>query len=91
MVSKARLVITAVVVVGRRPGEVARAYGVSRSWVYELLARHRAEGDVAFEPRFHATTGELLRHLTLDTTRNYQPTGRPPGPPPRKPQQPDPS
>ena len=32
----------------------------------------------------HATTGELLRHLTLDPTRNYQPTGRPPGQPPRK-------
>lgn len=29
-------------------------------------------------------TGELLRHLTLDPTRNYQPTGRPPGPPPKK-------
>jgi transposase InsO family protein len=28
-------------------------------------------------------TGELLRHLTLDTTRDYQPTGRPPGPPPK--------
>ena len=29
------------------------------------------------------TTGELLRHLTLDPTRDYQPTGRPPGPTPR--------
>lgn len=29
------------------------------------------------------TTGELLRQLTLDPTRDYQPTGRPPGPPPR--------
>ena len=38
----------------------------------------------------HATTGELLRHLTLDPTRNYQPTGKPPGTPPRRPQQPDP-
>lgn len=27
-------------------------------------------------------TGELLRHLTLDPTRDYQPTGRPPGPRP---------
>lgn len=26
-------------------------------------------------------TGELLRALTLDPTRDYQPTGRPPGPP----------
>jgi hypothetical protein len=27
-----------------------------------------------------AATGELLRQLTLDPDRNYQPTGRPPGP-----------
>jgi transposase InsO family protein len=32
----------------------------------------------------HAATGELLRDLTLDPTRDYQPTGRPPGPAPRK-------
>ena len=28
----------------------------------------------------NAATGELLRQLTLDTSRNYQPAGRPPGP-----------
>lgn len=50
-VSKARLVITAVVVEGRPVGEVAKDYGVARSWVYELVARHRAEGETAFEPR----------------------------------------
>jgi transposase InsO family protein len=50
-VSKARLVITAVVVEGRSPSEVARTYGVARSWVYELVARYRAEGDTAFEAR----------------------------------------
>ena len=49
--SKARLVLTAVVVEGRRPAEVAAAYGVSRSWVYELVARHRREGEAAFWPR----------------------------------------
>ena len=49
--SKARLVITAVVVEGRSPTEVADCYEVSRSWVYELVARYRAEGDAAFEPR----------------------------------------
>jgi hypothetical protein len=32
-----------------------------------------------------AATGELLRQLTLDPTRNYQPTGRSPGPPPGTP------
>ena len=31
-----------------------------------------------------AATGELLRELTLDTTKRYQGTGRPPGPTPRK-------
>jgi transposase InsO family protein len=50
-VSKARLVITAVTVEGRSPTEVARTYRVARSWVYTLLARYRAEGDTAFEPR----------------------------------------
>ena len=30
-------------------------------------------------------TGELLRELTLDPTRDYQPTGRPPGPPRKRP------
>jgi len=29
----------------------------------------------------NAVTGELLRQLTLDPKRDYQPTGRPPGPP----------
>ena len=30
-----------------------------------------------------AATGELLRELTIDPTRDYQPTGRPPGPTPK--------
>jgi transposase len=50
-VSKARLVVTAVVVEGRSQAEVARAYGVSRGWVSKLVARYRAEGEAAFEPR----------------------------------------
>ena len=49
--SKARLVITAVVLEGRPVRDVVAAYGVSRSWVYELVARYRLEGDAAFEPR----------------------------------------
>ena len=28
----------------------------------------------------NAATGELLRELTIDPTRDYQPTGQPPGP-----------
>jgi|1186.fasta_scaffold439907_2 hypothetical protein len=31
----------------------------------------------------HATTGELLRELTIDPARDHQPTGRPPGPAPK--------
>jgi transposase InsO family protein len=49
--SKARLVITAIEVEGRSPAEVIAAYGVSRSWLYELLKRYRTEGNAAFEPR----------------------------------------
>jgi transposase InsO family protein len=49
--SKARLVITAVVAEGRSQGEVARAYGLSQGWVSRLVARYRAEGQAAFEPR----------------------------------------
>ena len=51
MSSKARLVITAVVVEKQPVAQVVRDYGVSRSWVYELVARYRAEGVAAFEPR----------------------------------------
>jgi transposase InsO family protein len=49
--SKARLVITAVTVEKRPVSEVARAYGVARSWICTLLERYRTEGEAAFEPR----------------------------------------
>src|SRR5215831_1254360 len=49
--SKPRLVITAVTVEKRPVSEVARTYGVARSWIYTLLARYQAEGEAAFEPR----------------------------------------
>ena len=49
--SKARLVITAVIVEKRPVAEVARAYGVARSWIYTLPGRYQAEGEAAFEPR----------------------------------------
>jgi transposase InsO family protein len=72
-VSKARLVITAVVVEGRSVDQVSASYGVARSWIYELLDRYRAEGDAAFEPRSRrphhqpttipAATAELIIRL----------------------------
>ena len=49
--SKARLVITAVIVEGRSQADVARAYGVSKGWVSKLVARYRTDGDEAFQPR----------------------------------------
>jgi len=49
--SKARLVITAVVLEGRQQSEVARTYGVSPGWVSKLVKRFRAEGETAYEPR----------------------------------------
>lgn len=52
--SKARLVITAVEIEGITQAEAARRYGVSKGWVSKLVARYRAEGDTAFEPRSKA-------------------------------------
>jgi transposase InsO family protein len=46
-----RYVVEAVVVEGRGASEVAWAHGISRSWIYELLARYRAGGWEALEPR----------------------------------------
>jgi transposase-like protein len=50
-VSKARLVITAVIVEGRSQSVVAREYGVSQGWISRLVKRYRLEGEAAFQPR----------------------------------------
>ncbi|GAB3998713.1 hypothetical protein GCM10029992_51600 [Glycomyces albus] len=49
--SKARLIITAVILEGRSQTEVAQEYGVSKGWVSKLVARYRREGAAAFEAR----------------------------------------
>jgi len=77
-VSKARLVITAVVVEGRSQHEVARAYGLSQSWISRLVARFSREGEAAFEPRSRRPNRsptaipqaavELIYQLRLDLT-----------------------
>ncbi len=68
--SQARLVITAVVLEGRSQAEVARSYGLSRSWVSRLVKRYLAEGDVALEPRSkqpknvaHALDGAVIERI----------------------------
>jgi transposase InsO family protein len=78
-VSKARLVITAVVVQGLGVRETARAYNVSPGWVSRLVARYRVEGDAAFEPRSRRPHGspsalprasvELIIRLRGELTR----------------------
>jgi transposase len=49
--SLTRLLIAAVVVEKRPVSDVADCYGVSRSWVYRLLARYRTEGGAVFQAR----------------------------------------
>jgi hypothetical protein len=50
-VLQGRLVITTIALENRGVAEVCAAYAVSKLWAYELLARYRAEGEAAFEPR----------------------------------------
>ena len=68
--SKAQLVITAVVLEGRSKTAVARDYDVSRQWVHQLVARYQAQGAAAFEPRSrrphtnaHAISPELEERI----------------------------
>ena len=44
-------VVDAVLVEGRSARELARAHGISKTWIYELIARFRAGGYEALEPR----------------------------------------
>ncbi len=62
--SKARPVIIAVITEGRSQGEVARTYEVSQSWVSRLVARYRAEGVAAFEPRSRRPKTSPRRSVT---------------------------
>ena len=53
MVSKRRLVITAVLTGGPQ-SQVARKYHVSQGWITRLMARYRLEGEGVFEPASRA-------------------------------------
>ena len=66
--SKARLVITAVLIEGRSQSQVARDYGVSQSWISRLIARYTLDGDAAFEPRSRRphTSPTRLPQATID-------------------------
>jgi transposase len=45
-----RYVVDAVLIEKRRPTEIAKAHGISRSWLYELIARVRSGGYEALAP-----------------------------------------
>jgi transposase InsO family protein len=47
----ARYVVDAVLLEGRSAREVARANGISKSWIYVLIKRYQAGGYEALEPR----------------------------------------
>lgn len=79
--SKARLIITAVVLEGRTQAEAARAYDVSKGWVSKLVARYRDEGDAAFEP--HSSPNALAPktiELIVDLRQDLQRRGLDHGP-----------
>jgi transposase InsO family protein len=46
-----RYVVDAVLLEGRSPTEIARTHGISRYWLYKLIARFREGGYAALEPR----------------------------------------
>jgi transposase InsO family protein len=46
-----RYVVDAVVLEGRSPTDIARRHGISRSWLYRLVARYREGGYEALAPR----------------------------------------
>lgn len=44
-------VINAVLVEGQKVNDVCSAHGVSRSWLYELIARYREQGEAGLRPK----------------------------------------
>jgi transposase InsO family protein len=49
----ARFLVEAVVLGQQSPNQLAREYRISRSWLFELLARYRRDGPAALEPKSH--------------------------------------
>ncbi|MGJ3508288.1 IS481 family transposase [Enemella sp. A6] len=84
--SKAKLVITAVVQMGISQAEAARRYGVSEPTVSRWMARYRTEGTAAFEPRSTRprsnprTTPPPIIHAVLDQRDRLTTAGHDAGP-----------
>jgi transposase InsO family protein len=65
-----RYVVDAVLLEGRSAREVAEAHGISKTWIYELIARYRSGGYEALEPRSrrprscrHGTSPEMVQAI----------------------------
>src|SRR5271166_3944561 len=81
-----RYVVDAVLLEGRSAREVARAHGISKTWIYELIRRYRAGGYEALEPRSrrprsckHETPPALIKaivELRADALRASRPARR---------------
>lgn len=68
----ARYVVDAVLLEGHNAREVARAHGISKSWIYELIGRYRQGGYEALEPRSrrprsckHSTPDEVVQAILV--------------------------
>lgn len=66
----ARYVVDAVLLEGRSARDVARAHGISKSWIYELISRYRQGGYGALESRSrrprsckHATPDDVVQAI----------------------------
>src|SRR4029077_12513645 len=77
-----RYVVDAVLLEGRSARELARAHGVSKSWVYELIRRYREGGHEALEPHSrrlrsckHETSPEIVGAI-LELRRELEAQGR---------------
>src|SRR5271168_1549689 len=67
-----RFVVDAVLLERRSVREVARAHGVSKTWIYELMSRYRSGGYEALEPRSrrprgckHETSPAMVKAIVL--------------------------
>lgn len=81
-----RYLVEAVVLEGRRVEELAKAHGVSRGWIYKLVARYQAGGYEALEPRSrrpkscsHAAS-EGVQTAILDLRQELETAGHDCGP-----------
>jgi transposase InsO family protein len=81
-----RFLVEAVIVSGASPTELARSHPISRSWLFRLLARYKAGGYAALEPRSRrpkscpSRTAPEIEQAIVDLRRELVATGLDAGP-----------